>query len=349
MKILYTLILTAAMTFPVSAQLTVTRADVESRIDATEGTNHQATNAEGMTFDLNGPVYDMTVFQTEEESISAVYMDPSLTPYPHEFPTATHSQVMTEDDSEGYVYMRLDDNGLYLLGFGGEMEGSDFVLKYSPERPALKFPFQKGSSWSYKSDVMTPIEGFERVEESEVEAIAEGTLRTPQGDYPCIVSREWLRITSKISFGGQVISESYTTNISFTFLTKNGVDASITIDTLDAESMTPTLIDASWTVTGTQTSAHAAPSAMDLHIASAYPNPANGGALSVDWNTGTIGNARLDIVDALGRVHRVLHEGSAQPGRHSARTVLTGMPAGMYFIRLMQGTKVATRPLTVVH
>jgi len=332
-----------------SAQLTITRADVESRIAETEGTSYSATGEEGVTFDLTGPVYDFTIFETTAESFSAAYVDPSVTAYPHEFPTATHAQIISAEDSEGYVYLRLDDNGLYMLGFAGEMEGGDYILKYQPERPSMMFPFRKGTSWTWESDIMTPFEGMERVEETDVEVIAEGTLRTPLGDYPCLVERQWHRVSTKLAFGGQVISESYYTDITYEFITKNGVDASITIDTLDAESMTPSLIDASWSVTGTQTSAETAPAAADLRIASVYPNPAQGGLLSVEWSAGEAGSARLDIIDALGRVHRLLHEGAVQAGRYSARTVLTGMPAGIYFIRLTKGTRVATRPLTVVH
>ncbi len=342
-------VLVMLMAVSASAQLTITRADVESRIAETEGTGHSATNAEGMTFDLTGPVYDMTVFETTAESFSVSYLDPSLTTYPHEFPAATHAQIVSDGALEGFTYLRLDDDGMYLLGFAGEMEGGDYILKYQPERPSMMFPYRKGTSWTWKSDIMAPFEGMERVEETDVEVIAEGTLRTPLGDFPCLVERQWLRSSTKLSFGGQVISESYYTDVTYQFITKNGVDASITVDTLDAESMTPSLIDARWSVTGTQTTAQAAPAATDLRISAVYPNPARSGVLSVDWNAETAGNTRLDIIDALGRVHGVLHQGNVLPGNHTAQTQLSGMPAGLYFLRLVQGTRVATRPLTVVH
>lgn len=349
MRIVYTLLSFLLVSVTAQAQLQITRADVESRIQATQVTSYEATNAEGMAFDLRGPVYDLTVFETTSETFQTTYVDPSMTTYPHEFPSATHAQVIEMDQGSGFLYLRLDDVGLYMLGYGAEVQGADYLLKYEPERPEMLFPFRKGSTWTYTSGVMSPFEGIERVEESSVEVIEEGTLRTPGGDYPCLVVKQWNRASTKIEFGGQVISQEYATDISYEFITRDGVSATLEIDTLDENSSTPTLLYASWAVAAVQTSAQDAPVAQDLRMSAPYPNPLRAGAVSVDWSAASAGSAQLDVLDIYGRVHRQHDAGSVAAGAQRSRIDVSGLPAGQYFLRVRQGAKVALRPFTVVH
>lgn len=349
MKIVYTLFVLLLLSSVTQAQLQFTRGDIESRMQAEQVTVHEATNADGMTFDLSGPVYDMSVFTSTSETFQTRYLDPAVTPYPHEFTAATHAQVIETAQGSGYSYLRLDDDGFYMLGIGSEVQGADFLLKYEPERPQMLFPFKLGSSWTYKSSAMTPFEGMEMTEEDETEVVAEGTLRTPDGDYPCLVVRNWSRSSTKIEFGGQVISEEYSTDISYDFITRNGVSASVSIDTLDEGSSTPTLTYASWSVASVQTSAQNAPIVRDLAISASYPNPLRTGPLSVEWSSAATGAARIDVIDLYGRVHLQRSLGGVSAGVQRSRLDITGLPAGQYFIRVLQGGKVALRPLTVVH
>jgi hypothetical protein len=331
------------------AQLQITRADIESRIQAQQVTSFEATNAEGMTFDLSGPVYDLTVFETTSETFQTSYVDRAMTPYPHEFPSASHAQIMDTDEGSAFLYLRLDDDGLFLQGIGTEVQGTDFLLKYEPERPEMLFPYKKGSSWTYASGVMSPFEGMEQVEESETEVVAEGTLRTPAGDHPCLVVKHWNRTSTKIEFGGQVISQEYMTDLTYEFITRVGISATLVIDTLDENSSTPTLVYASWAVASMQTSAQDAPVARDLAMSAPYPNPLRSGPVSVEWSSAAAGAARIDVIDLYGRVHMQSSVGSVSAGVQRSRLDVTGLPAGQYFIRVFQGAEVALRPLTVVH
>ncbi len=349
MRTVSTLVLLFLLVSAGHAQLQITRADVESRIQAQQVTSFEATNAEGMTFDLTGPVYDLTVFQTTSETFQTTYLDPALTTFPHEFPAATHAQVIDADEGSGFLYLRLDNAGLYMLGFGTEVQGTDFLMKYEPERPQMIFPFQKGSSWNYSSGVMTPFEGMERVEESTVNVIEEGTLRTPDGDFPCLVVKQWERVSTKIEFGGQVISENYMTDVTYEFITRDGISSTLVIDTLDENSSTPKLVYASWAVAAVQTSAQDAPVARDLAMSAPYPNPFRTGAVSVEWSAATSGQARIDVIDIYGRIHRQHRVGSVTSGVQRSRLDITGLPAGQYFLRVVQGSETGMRPLTVVH
>lgn len=332
-----------------SAQPSFTRGDVEAMM--TPGTiySYQATDAEGTTFQLgsgsSGRVFDFTGFSAEKETLQLNYVDPALTEFPHEFPTATHAQVIGQEDGDMSMYYRLGDDGLFLLGFGNIIQGTDYILKYVPERPSMKFPFQVGTQWSYTSDVMEPYEGIERMEESHVEVIASGTLRLPEGEYECICVREWERWHTKVVFSGQVLSESYITDVSYNFMTKEGASATIVIDSLDENSPTPTLVDASWSTTENLVSASRPPLVSGLSLEAPYPNPVQAGVVTVRWSTDIASSAQLSLVDACGRVLRVLREGNGGVERISVRD----LPAGQYFLRLQNGAASAVRPLTVIH
>lgn len=331
------------------AQLSFMRADVEAQISTTQVTNYEVTDAAGKTFDLSGPVYDFTGFQTNATIAQRQVFDPAVTTYPQEYPTATHAQSISTTEGSGFMYFRLDDVGFYFLGYGAVVQGADYLLKYDPERPQMIFPFKKGSKWNYTSGTMTPFEGMSRVEDVRTEVVGEGTLRTPEGDAPCLVLKEWERSTVIIEFGGQVISESYSTLITYEFFTKTGFSASFSIDSLDEASATPKMEFASWSKAGTQTSAQAAPIAGSMDIESVYPNPAQGGEIAVRWSSPTSGEMQLVVTDVYGRVVRLVHEGMAQPGHFSNHVPVQGLPSGQYFLRMTQGNGVAIRPLTIVH
>lgn len=331
------------------AQLSFDRSDVEAEMTAAQVMSYDADNAVGQTFDLNGPVYDFSIFTAQSTSFQRQYLDPTVTTFPHEYPTATHAQIISMNQGEGFMYLRLDNTGLYFLGYATVIQGADFILKYSPERPSMRFPFRKGTSWNYVSDSMVPFEGMSQVEESRVEVIADGTIRTPQGEAPCIVVRNWERSTTKIEFGGQVISESYQTVISYNFMTKSGISATIVIDSLDENSSTPKLVEASWAVVGGQTSVEEPPVASGLRIHAAYPNPVRSGDLSVNWSTEEAGVTQLSVTDLYGRVLRELHSGFMPAGKHAVHLQLGDLPSGQYFLRVTRGMSVAIRPLSVVH
>ncbi len=349
MKLATLFMLSILFPFTALSQISFDRADVETEMSTAQVTSYEAGDAAGKTFDLSGPVYDFTGFQTQSSMFQRQYLDPATTTFPHEFPTATHAQAVTSAEGTGFMYLRLDDTGLYFQGFGTIVQGADYLLKYSPERPSMKFPFKKGTSWNYTSGTMVPFEGMSQVEESRIEVIADGTIKTPQGEAQCIVVKDWERSTTKLEFNGQIISESYTTIVSYNFMTKAGISATIVVDSIDENSSTPMLESVTWAVVDGQTAVDPVPVAGGLRIDAAYPNPARAGDVTVRWNTRDAGDVQLALTDLYGRVLREVHVGHAGSGTHAERMALQNLPAGQYFLRLSQGGNVAIRPLTVVH
>lgn len=339
-------LLTAAS---MQAQLQFTRADIEPTLQDRTLTMFNTPELTGVTFNLGAAgtaqVYDFTGLTYEQASYNSVFVDPGVTPYAADYPSATHAQIIAAT-SLAYSYMRLDDNGFYDLGFATEYSGSDYIAKYSPMMPSLLFPLQLGSSWTYKSDEMMPMEGFYEVTEMEVDAVSEGILVTPQGSWPalCVRNRTWL--TQRIEFAGTVVSEDRSHAVNYMFLTKNGVSASLSVDTLDATSWTPRITDASLTFDQVPNAVETPAQAAVFGIESIHPHPVTGGSTMVTWRAD--GAATLSVHDNCGReLRRVTQDARAGVTQHT-QLLLGGLAPGMYFVRLHTGETISQKPVMIL-
>ena len=83
-------------------------------------------------------------------------------------------------------------------------------------------------------------------------------------------------------------------------------------------------------------------------VARAYPNP-TAGALTVEYGFPTAAPVRVDLVDVLGRVVQTEEvPGALAPAGTGRHTVSTGgLPAGVYVLRLTDGTSQVSRSVTV--
>jgi hypothetical protein len=331
------------------AQIQFTRADIEPTLTDRDMTIYSTIELSGVTFNLGsagaGQVYDFSGFTFEQSTYQSVFVAPAVTPYASDYPTATHAQIFMAGEA-AYSYMRLDDNGFYDLGFATEYSGSEYILKYDPEMPSLLFPLQLGSAWTYSGTEVVPLEGFYEKTDMEIEAVSEGMLVTPYGSWPalCVRNRTW--VTQRIEFGGMVISEEKTQDVNYMFLTKQGVGASLSVDTLDALSWTPRIDAASLNIDGSTNAVGTPAHAASLGIESVYPHPVSGGSTLVTWRAD--GNASLTVHDNTGRELRRISQ-EAHPGvTQQTQLILRGLAPGMYFLRLHTNSGVTQRPVMLL-
>ena len=83
-------------------------------------------------------------------------------------------------------------------------------------------------------------------------------------------------------------------------------------------------------------------------LSAVYPNPLAGEAVTVVLEMREGGNARIEVIDVLGRTVAVLTDGSVGAGTHELSFATRGLPSGVYFVRLTAGGATQTRKLTVV-
>ena len=78
----------------------------------------------------------------------------------------------------------------------------------------------------------------------------------------------------------------------------------------------------------------------------AFPNPSAGPA-TVRVSLASPGPARVEALDLLGRRVAVLHDGALGGGPHDVAADFSGLPAGVYLVRLVTEAGVATERVTV--
>jgi pullulanase/glycogen debranching enzyme len=84
----------------------------------------------------------------------------------------------------------------------------------------------------------------------------------------------------------------------------------------------------------------------EVKLLGTYPNPARGRA-TVRYALPEHQDVSVRLYDVLGRQIRTVVEGK-QEGRHTRRVDLSGLPSGVYFLRLQSSGTVQTQKLTVV-
>ena len=89
----------------------------------------------------------------------------------------------------------------------------------------------------------------------------------------------------------------------------------------------------------------AAPEVLSLLAPS--PNPARG-TVTLNYEVPASGEVAVVVYDALGREVAVAASGEHAPGRYAARFDASGLPAGVYLVRMEAGGAVHTERLTLV-
>ncbi|MEP0546559.1 MAG: penicillin acylase family protein [Rhodothermales bacterium] len=79
-----------------------------------------------------------------------------------------------------------------------------------------------------------------------------------------------------------------------------------------------------------------------------YPNPLTADGLTVRFEMPESGTARIEVIDVLGRTVAVLADGPQAAGSQSAAFDASGLPSGVYFVRLTADGTTQARKLTVV-
>jgi hypothetical protein len=331
------------------AQLQFTRADIEPSLQDRTLTMLNTPELTGVTFNLGAAgtaqVYDFSGLTYEQVSYNSVFVDPGVTPYAADYPSASHAQIIAST-ALAYTYMRIDDNGFYDLGFATEYSGSDFIMKYNPEMPSILFPLQLGSSWTYSGNEIMPLDGFYEQTEMEVDAVSEGILVTPHGSWPalCVRNRTWL--TQRIEFAGTVVNEERTQAVNYMFLTKHGVSATLSVDTLDAMSWNPRITEAGLTFEQAPNAVETPAQAAVFGIESIHPHPVTGGSTMVTWRAD--GAATLSVHDNCGRELRRVTQDARAGVTQRTQLLLGGLAPGMYFIRLHTGETISQKPVMIL-
>lgn len=82
-------------------------------------------------------------------------------------------------------------------------------------------------------------------------------------------------------------------------------------------------------------------------LSSVYPNPFNSSTV-VTFGMDKTGNVKLELIDLQGRSAGTIYSGILPAGLHHFRCEATGLPSGVYFLRLGDGSRVSTRKIVMI-
>ncbi len=78
-----------------------------------------------------------------------------------------------------------------------------------------------------------------------------------------------------------------------------------------------------------------------------YPNPFNP-STSISFDVPSTANVRIEVYNTLGQLVAELLNGEVTPGRHTVSFDASGLPSGLYMVRMQSGEFMATRKMNLV-
>jgi FlgD Ig-like domain len=298
---------------------------------------------------------------TWKDTITAVNITPSSSPYSSDFPGATHCQyfsgIVEGIPAMAYDYYLLNNSALFSLGTAAHVKflSIDTILVLKDTVMQFSLPVTYGTSKQISSDTIDFFGStFITTVTQSVDAF--GNISMPFGTFPA------LRITEntidKTYQNGNLVAQ--TSSPSFTWVTTAGIFQA-DIDTASGASGTVTLTSASLVqFTNAPLAVNdqgiSAPSAFMLY--QNYPNPFNPSTkirytIPASIAGGSNNLVTLKIYDMLGNEIATLVNGEKPAGTYEVEFSAKSrngadLPSGVYFYRLTAGSFVQTQKMILL-
>lgn len=316
--------------FQVSAQITLTDADIGA-----VGSSYimGVDNSLDSTFNLggDGPNQSWDFSSLGVDGVDTVgFLDPANTPYPNDFPTSNLS--IYQQDLDGYAYLEYDAQSLSIIGLAGDPAGvgQTFIIPLDDPQTIAQFPFTYGSNvvdtsiFDIKAAFAIQFADSVRYQSTSIrtlEADSYGDLILPDGTHNTLrvktISQTWDSIWIHIPFlGWGPFQDSTYTDSTFTWWeNSNGYilcEASYTGPELTSVTyQNPVIVG------------KPAPANVQFQ---AYPNPAND-QLVIRREKAVPAN--IELYDPLGRLIR-----SVESRELETMLPVEDLPEGAYILRV---------------
>lgn len=252
---------------------------------------------------------------------------------------ATHVWFFKANDSTAsdyYSFMKIDNTGIYTVGSVSINDGiPKLTLAYETPLIEYKLPLQFGTTWTSTSRVIDEMGEPTLVSHSRSGNVdGYGMVTTPKG------SANTLRLHTKwrTTFFSSNMEFNIETN-SFNWLTKKGINATVTADS----ALNPSRVFMWMPLTS---SVKDQKNEANTHKMQLSNNPASSGT-TLSYNLIDAENVRVTIMDNFGHEVKLVHDGFAPSGLNIFPIDLSTMTNGMYFLRISSNSIDGTRKLII--
>jgi hypothetical protein len=247
-----------------------------------------------------------------------------------------------------FYFYSLTSPSLTLLGV---TDATGLLLfKWTPPWSQMQFPLTLGTTWNYastpESTQVAPGVVIISYRNATYLVDAFGTLQLPQGNFSALRIKEVELYTT----GMPPLYISTTKTITYTFVTKEGITATVSVDSTQ-ENLATVIPSEGFTYTragrGTSVETAFLLTPGDFRLDQNYPNPFNP-TTEIGYSISGASNVKLAVYDLFGREVAVLVNGRKEPGQYRARFDATGLSSGVYLYRLEAGGQQLTKRLAFI-
>ncbi len=267
---------------------------------------------------------------THGDQMQILVVDPTTTPYSGDFPTA---DVAFSTGGIAYAYNKIDNSGMYILGFGADTGGVVILNVYTNMETMITFPFTFNSTFNddFKGGFVATGVDVRQSGTVTTTGDAYGTITLPIGTFNNVlrIKSERTQVDS-IFLGAMFLQATVSSTVLYNWYTSSSSTPLFSLQTDNAGA--PTSAYYAEGTTGIDDSKTQITNMM------VYPNPATDN-LTVSYSIDFDAEVNISVVNLLGQ--KVLSEQKQyqQSGAITESIDISNIPAGIYYVQVSSGNK----------
>lgn len=257
---------------------------------------------------------------------------PSSTPYGSSFPTAT----CAISSPSGVYYYKSNAAGLSVVGLGTQ----SYIMQYSNIDEMIIYPFAYGNSSMETHTAAYTISSFTGTRGGFTNTTADGsgTLILPSGSYNVIRVRTDQEDRDSLGASGFITNSTtyayYSANQKFPLfqIVFLSINSGSNIQNIKSVSINSAVVGIS--------------EENQLSAFNCFPNPASE-QLNITAELMQANDVQVELTDLAGRVILTEQYGQQTAGTFTRTLNVANLPAGLYTLRVMSGTSVSQRKISI--
>lgn len=279
----------------------------------------------------NGPdaQWDLSMAEELMGPLQVFYVAPGATGFEAQFPTAT----IAEDDGTDFIFMRQDDEGLYVVGRRLVVSGVALMVHYSDEQLVLPYPCTFNTSFTDSFEYDYTYQGQTATGTGDLQYTADGfgTLLMPYGPIENV-----LMLTGNYAVEESLGANTARSEVDHVVFYRPGISRFVAQTQYFTQYQNGTMTGSGGNLmymAGDFFTSIGGDAGLAIGV-EAWPVPARD-LLNVRYGLGGGHRVHLRLVDNTGKMVREMEQHTAWPGIQQAALDVRDLPAGIYLLNIM--------------